>query len=262
MSYLESAILGIIQGAAEFLPISSSGHLVVARSLMGLEEIPILFDIMMHLPTLLAIVIVFRRRLGELFGALFRFLLGRRRDGDAENLRLIRNILIATAATAIVGFGFEKLQDRIPASPKLVGGLFLVTAAVLLLSRFFRGSRTGLTVGHALATGVAQGFGVLPGISRSGITLSATLACGADREKAGEYAFLLAIPAVVGAFALKVGDLEAMAIEPGVLALGMACSLATGLASLIVLLRLIRRGRLYLFSLYLVPVGIASLILL
>jgi undecaprenyl-diphosphatase len=264
MSYFESAILGIIQGASEFLPISSSGHLVVARSLMGLPEIPILFDILMHLPTLLAIAIVFHRRLGELFAAFFRLLAGRRRDEDTENLRLIRNIVIATVATACVGFGFERLQSRYPISPKLIGGLFLVTAAILILTRLFRGSRrhSDLSVGHALATGAAQGFGVLPGISRSGITLSAALACGADREKAGEYTFLLAIPAVLGALVLKIGDLESMAVEPGVLFLGMACSLVIGLASLIVLLRLIRRGKLYLFSIYLIPVGIASLILL
>jgi len=264
MTYLQSIILGVVQGASEFLPVSSSGHLVVARNLMEMEEIPLLFDILLHLPTLLAIVIVFRKRIGALFSVVYRLLRGRKDPGDQENLRLVRTILIATAATAVVGYAFSRLQDQLPISARLVGALFLLTAALLLSTRFFRGKKSysDLTLGDALITGAAQGFGVLPGISRSGATLTAGLACGADRGKAGEYAFLLAIPAILGAFALKIGDIGEMAVDAGVLTVGMLCSFVVGLASLLLLLRIIRRGRLYLFVLYLVPVGIATIVLL
>jgi len=264
MTYLQSIILGIVQGASECLPVSSSGHLVVARHLMEIGEIPLLFDIMLHLPTLLAIVIVFHKRIGALFAVVYRFLARRTDPRDAENLRLLRTILIATAATAAVGYVLSRLEDRLPISTGLVGALFLVTAAILLATRFFRGKKryADLTIRDAVITGAAQGVGVLPGISRSGVTLAAGLACGTDREKAGEYAFLLAIPAILGAFALEVGGIGEMAVGAGILAAGMACSFVVGLASLLLLLRIIRRGRLYLFVLYLVPVGIATIVFL
>ena len=269
MTVIEAILLGIVQGITEFLPVSSSGHLTVARNLMGLDEIPMLFDVMMHLPTLLAVVLVFRKRIGALFASLFRFLTRSTREDDRENLRLIVIIIIASLTTAVIGLGVERLQKSFPVSIKLVGGFFLVTAAVLIASRFFHGSRGHRSRGYeslklkdALLTGAAQGLAVLPGISRSGMTIAASLACGIERKKAGEYAFILSIPAILGALALEVKDLDLLPVDPYFLTAGLISSFVVGLLSLLLLLRIIRKGRLYLFSIYLIPMGLATILFL
>ena len=190
MSFIQSILLGALQGATEFLPVSSSGHLAVARAYMGLEHIPILYDILLHAATLVAILLVFQRRIGEIAISLWRFL--RRKNGkeDGENLRLILILLIATAVTAAVGLGFSEVQDRLiftneSTGRRIVGVLFLVTALILFLSPLARGNKKYRDLGifTGLLTGIAQGIGVLPGISRSGITLSASLASGLERQK-------------------------------------------------------------------------------
>lgn len=269
MSFFQSILLGALQGVTEFLPVSSSGHLAVVRAyFMGLEQVPILFDILLHTATLAAILVVFRRRIGEIFFSLWRFLRRKSGEEDRENLRLIVIILIATLATIVVGFGISELQDRLALTEgtiglRAVGVLFLVTALVLFLSPLARGTRNyrDLSVLAGLFTGIAQGIGVLPGISRSGITLSASLAMGMERNKAGEYAFLLSIPAVLGALVLKARDFEQLPVDAVSLIAGMTISFLVGLLSLLLLLRLIRRGRLFLFGFYLVPLGIIVLIL-
>ncbi len=274
MTVIEAILLGIVQGVTEFLPVSSSGHLTVARNLMGLDEIPMLFDVMMHLPTLLAVVIVFRKRIGALFASLFRFLTRSTREDDRVNLRLIVIIIIASLTTAVIGLGIERLQKSFSISIKLVGVFFLVTAAVLIVSRFFNGSRgygsrgyegrgyESLRLKDALLTGAAQGLAVLPGISRSGMTIAASLACGIERKKAGEYAFILSIPAILGALTLEIKDLDLLPVDPYFLTAGMISSFVVGLLSLLLLLRIIRKGRLYLFSIYLIPVGLATILFL
>jgi undecaprenyl-diphosphatase len=266
MSVLQSLLLGVLQGVAEFLPISSSGHLALAQTLMGLREVPVLYDVLLHVSTLLVVLIVFRKRVAAILGSLWRGLRGRRRPEDRENLRLALWILLATVATAAVGLLLSRFEGVLLGRPDLISILFLVTAAILIATAFFRGERGYLELGvaGALLIGLAQGVGVLPGVSRSGITIAAVLFLGLQREKAGEMAFLLAIPAILGALVLQLrqaGELGA-AVAPLPLAAGLLASLVVGLAALLLLLRLVRRGRLYLFSLYLIPAGVAGLLLL
>ena len=262
MSILESVLLGFIQGVSEFLPVSSSGHLAVARNLMGFGDIPILFDVLMHVPTLAAISIVFRKRITELLVSLSRGI--RRKNGpeDRNNLRLLGVIFIATVCTAIVGFALAKIEDHFVMTPKVISVLFLFTAAILVLSSLFKGSKQygDISIKEGVITGIAQGIGILPGISRSGITISASLSTGISREQAGEYSFLISIPAILGAVAYKIGDIEALAIDPLVLAAGLLTSFVVGLLSLLLLLQIVKRGRLYFFSFYLVPLGILTLL--
>ncbi len=262
MSLLESVLLGFIQGVSEFLPVSSSGHLAVARYLMGFGDIPILFDVLMHIPTLAAILIVFRKRIAGLLISLSKGIRGKKGPEDKENLRLLGVICVATVCTAIVGYGLAKIEDHFAMTPKVVSVLFLLTAVILVLSRFFKGSKQYGDIGikEGVVTGIAQGIGVLPGISRSGITISASLSAGMSRERAGEYSFLISIPAILGAVAYKIGDIEALAIDPLVLAAGLLTSFVVGLLSLLLLLRIVKRGLLYFFSFYLVPLGILTLL--
>jgi undecaprenyl-diphosphatase len=264
MSILQSISLGFIQGVTEFLPVSSSGHLLISRRIMGFADIPILFDILMHVPTLLAIVIVFRKRIGEILVSLYR-LVGRKNSSqDSENLRLLGIICLATVCTALVGLALAKLQDRYIITTKIVAMLFVFTAIILVLSQFFRGSKDygDLGIREAVITGIAQGIGVLPGVSRSGITISASLAAGMSRERAGEYCFLISIPAILGALIVKIKDIEILPVSPLVIGVGMVTSFFVGLLSLLLLLQIIKWGRLYFFSFYLIPLGILTYLFL
>ena len=264
MTIFEALLLGFIQGITEFIPVSSSGHLVVVRSIIGLEDIPLLFDVFLHVATLVAVVLVFRRRIIGIFGSLRRLLIRKKTDNDAENLRIVLIVIGASVCTAIIGGGLSFIE--IDQHPKVVSLLFIVTGLVLLATRCAKGSIGYSDAGAKLTliTGIAQGLGVLPGISRSGITISAALFAGMDREKAGEFSFLIAIPAIVGALALELrqtGDLMAV-VPPAILGVGVSAAFISGLVSLYILLRLIRSGKLFIFSVYLIPLGIIGAILL
>jgi len=265
LTTIQSVTLGALQGLAEFLPISSSGHLLVLRRLMGLGEVPVLYDVLLHVATLLVVLIVFRRRIGAVVAALWRAL-GRRPQAapaaaDAENRRLALYIVVATAVTGAVGLLLSRAEGRILALPWALPLCFLLTALILLATSFFGGEKNYVEVGvvGALLVGLAQGIGVLPGISRSGITIAAALFCGLQRERAGEFSFLLAIPAVLGALLLKLGDAGTLLaeVDPLRLGVGLLVAFAVGLGSLLLLLRVVRRGRLPWFALYLLPLSVA-----
>jgi undecaprenyl-diphosphatase len=262
MTILQAILFGVIQGATEFLPVSSSGHLAVLKSVLDLTEVPILFDVLLHVATLIVVVIVFRERIAKILVSLGRWI-GRRATGeDAPNLRLAWVIVIATVVTGALGLALNELD--VGMQPRIVSVLFIVTGLILIGAHFVSGARGYRDVGlkDALIVGAAQGFGVLPGISRSGITISASLAAGLSRERAGEFAFLISIPAILGALVLSLRDAGelAAAVPPAALIAGFAAALVVGLVSLMLLVRMIRRGRLFYFSFYLIPLGIAGII--
>ncbi len=262
MNLIESFLLGLLQGATEFLPVSSSGHLLMARFIFEINNIPVLFDILLHLSTLVAVVIVFRRRIRAIVVSLIRFMRRQTDDEDKGNLKLAVLIILATACTGVVGVGLSYLDAEL--YPKLISSFFLLTGLILITTRFMHGNKqydkTG--VREAVITGFAQGIGVLPGISRSGITIAAALAVGVDREKAGEFSFLIAFPAIVGAAILDIrqaGNLMDI-VSPLSLAAGMGAAFVSGLFCLLLLIKLIKGGKLYLFSIYLIPLGVLTLI--
>ncbi len=267
MSFFQSIILGALQGLAEFLPISSSGHLLVLKHLFGLGSVPLLFDILLHVATLAVVVVAFRKTIGRLFASLFRFLAGKKTEGDSDNLYLILVILAATVCTGALGYAVSKIDIE---SPRLVSCFFIVTGLILIVPAVLKGKQAkpagrgepGLIQG--LIVGLAQGIGALPGISRSGITISAALACGIGREKAGEFSFILSIPAILGALVLDLKDSGELlsSVSLPVLGAGMLTAAAVGAAALFLLLKLVRQGRLYLFSIYLIPAGILGILFL
>lgn len=274
MTIVEAVLLGAVQGVTEFLPVSSSGHLAVLKHLFGRGEVPILFDVLLHVSTLAVVVIVFRDRIGSILVSLARLVSGaggrgattEHRDADsrhAENLRIVWLAIIATVVTAVLGLGVSRLEPG--QFPKLVGALFLVTALILIGTRFARGSRgyEGLGPGRAAIAGFAQGLGVFPGISRAGITISAGLLSGVARREAAEFSFLISIPAILGALVLTIGDLGELGATVPLASLlaGVVTSFFVGLASLKLLLRLVHGGRLYLFAVYLIPLGILTIVL-
>lgn len=264
MTIFQALLFGALQGITEFLPVSSSGNLAVLKSIMELQEVPVLFDVILHIATLIVVVLVFRDRIGRIIRSVVRWI-ARRSDGsDAEDLRLAWVIILASVITAGLGLAVNELDAG--ANTKLVSVLFIVTGALLVVARFMHGADGYDRIGvkHGLIVGFGQGLGVLPGISRSGITITAALVAGMDRERAGEFAFIVAIPAILGAFVLTLRDaaeLSSMVSVPALI-VGFVAALIVGLGALLILIRLIRRARLYLFSFYLIPLGIVGLILL
>jgi undecaprenyl-diphosphatase len=266
MTGIQSLLLGVLQGVAEFLPISSSGHLLLLRQLMNLGDVPLLYDVLLHVCTLIVVIIVFRSRIGSILSSIWKALKSQSDPRDRENLRLTLYILVATAVTGVLGFVLSRFEDLFFNRPRLVSLLFLVTALFLLSSLLRRGSRNYLELGFlgAILVGLAQGAGVLPGISRAGITISVALLLGLDRQRAGEFSFLIAIPAILGALLLQLREADALLemINPLTMLVGFASSFVIGLLSLLLLLRVLRKGQLALFSIYLVPLAVISFILL
>jgi undecaprenyl-diphosphatase len=262
-------LLGSLQGATEFLPISSSGHLVLARAAIDLPQGSLLFDVLLHVATLFVVCFVFRSRLVALLGAAADLLLRPARPDPARapERRLLLLLLIATAVTGVVALSVNALEP--PRQARWTGAMMLVTAVVLVVGRRLstrqeKRARSGQP-GWRWATGVgfAQGIAVLPGLSRSGLTIAVATAGGAAREAAAEFSFLASIPAIVGAFIITAGDAAALGseIDLGVVVAATGAAVVTGYVALRLLLQLVRGGRLHLFAYYLVPVGTIALLL-
>jgi len=273
MTFFQDVILGIIQGLTEFLPVSSSGHLVLFQNLFGMEEPNIFFDICVHIGTLLAVIVVFYKELWEMLREVFRhwsrfltptgwhFLY-------FENAitRTVLLIVIASIPTAIIGFCFSKIAHIIFGQLWLVGVFLLLTGTFLWLTRkITSGHRKAreLTIKDALIIGTCQGVAVLPGISRSGATISVALARGVQPSTAGRFSFLLSIPAILGSFILEfdtsIFQSNTIWLE-GYMAAGIAAGFV-GFLALMFLLKVIDKGRLYLFSPYCWAIGTIALIL-
>lgn len=273
MTVVQSVLLGLLQGVAEFLPISSSGHLILAQRLFNLQDVPLLFDVVLHVATLLAVVLFFRVQVWELLKAFGRWV-ARKPITDAQGIspltatdenarQTVEAVIFVTIVTGGIGVGVEKILKGV--SPFAVCIMFLLTAVILVFGSLISAKRSDRvlspTMWMAILIGAAQGVGTLPGISRSGITISAALLCGLTAEAAGEFSFIVSIPAILGAFVLQLKDAEAVAglgILP--LALGAITAFVTGYLSLALLMRMIKRGHLAWFAVYLVPVAIAGMV--
>ncbi|MGP1368628.1 MAG: undecaprenyl-diphosphate phosphatase [Treponema sp.] len=285
MTIIQGILLGILQGIAEFLPISSSGHLAVAQKLFGLSDVPLLFDIVLHLATLAAVILYFRKKIAKLFVILWQWLMHKTfaEDGDDTDIlagntergrRTIIAVFVTTVVTGAIGVFTSKLIPDM--SLKVTAGGFIVTAALLIISAFIEKRRKaaqqtfsstsdtpkGINIAQAALIGVMQGIGTFPGISRSGSTIAGALFGGLDRAAAGEYSFIVSIPAILGAFVLELKDLDKVGTSIGAAPViaGCAAAFAWGYISLTVLMKIIKKGRLEWFAAYLIPLGIAGLI--
>lgn len=285
MSIFQAIILGVLQGIAEFLPISSSGHLAVAQRLFGLSDVPLLFDVMLHLATLAAVILYFRRKIARLFVILFRWVAGKENEGSQNSPRTapeadlltgtdelgrktILAVIFATLVTGAIGIVTSKLIPGLPLKVTCLG--FLVTAGLLIFSAKFEKRKAaqgmeekGISILQALFIGFMQGVGTLPGISRSGSTIAGAQLTGVNRAAAGEFSFIVSIPAILGAFVLEAKDLGEVGSQIGALPVFCGClaAFAWGYLSLSFLMKLIRKGKLEWFACYLLPLGIAGLIL-
>ena len=288
MSVIEGILLGILQGVAEFLPISSSGHLSVAQNLLHLEEVPLLFDVFLHLATLVAVCLYFRKQIWNLLKCFGRWIARKERPvdtidetdllcgNDKIGRKTIIAVIISTLITGVIGLVTSKLIPDL--SVKFVCLGFIVTAFMLIFSaliekrnnkeeniaKFTEKRKNGISPLQAVVVGLLQGFGTLPGVSRSGSTIAGAMSSGMDRKVAGEYSFILSIPAILGAFVLELKDLGEMtgAIGAAPIIAGCAAAFAVGYISLTLLMKMIRKGKLQWFAAYLIPAGILGMIFL
>jgi undecaprenyl-diphosphatase len=268
---LTAAFLGLVQGLTEFLPVSSSGHLVLLQYAAGLREPELLFDLVLHLGTLAAVFVVLRHSVAEaLRGGVL--LLRSAFSGRAAFSALVREnpgarmawlIILGSIPTGAIGLVFHKAADTLFASPLIAASMLLVTGALLMGSRYMPVKDSGILemrVRDALVIGVVQGLAILPGLSRSGSTISAALFCGVGRDCAGRFSFLVSIPAILAAVCLEfVSGGDRGSASPSILLLGASVAAVTGYAALRVLLSVVRKGRLHFFAPYCWLVGLAAL---
>ncbi|MEW5945283.1 MAG: undecaprenyl-diphosphate phosphatase [bacterium] len=265
-----SLFLGIVQGVTEFLPVSSSAHLVLAQHFLGVREHALLLDVMLHVGTLLATVWYFRADILLIAARFFGKTAGTDADwlaSPAEARKYVLFIILATIPAAAVGVTLKDFIETLFTSPAAAGCNLFITGVLLLATLLARrdGKQTALLPVWAIfAVGIAQAAAIAPGISRSGATISAALLVGARRDDAARFSFLLSIPAILGAAALQTGDLRSSDLAPHLasIAAGTAAAFLSGLVALHVVFTAVRRSTLAVFTPYCWAVAAAALIAL
>lgn len=270
LSIFKAIILGAIQGATEFLPVSSSGHLVIVQSLLGIQLEGgnlLVFDVCLHFGTLLAILVFFRRETGQIIASFFR----RVSDDMPEKGFSVRQarklgilIIVGTIPAVIVGPLLNDFFETLVSNPVSAAFMLLVTGAILWGTRWVGEGAIGIAhMGwvRAFIIGCAQALAIIPGISRSGSTIAGALYLGIDRDLAARFAFLLAVPAIAGAMVFKFGDLALFTSDLIVATVvGTLVAFVVGLACIKWLLGVVRRGQISWFAPYCWLVGLATIV--
>lgn len=251
-------LLAVTQGLTEFLPVSSSGHLRLLQRGFGVDAPQTLFDIVLHVGTLFPVLFVYRREIGRMLDGLWASARRGATPAQTAHARLALLVVVGSVPTAFIGLGLGEVMESLALDLAWVAVALTVNAFILFGLGFLqrRGeaapgrSLQELTIRDALLVGTVQGVAVFRGISRSGSTITAGMLSGLDRESAAAFSFLLSVPAILGALLLKI-DIDLIAADGlSIYLLGGAVAAATGTVALLVLLRLLRRGRLHLFAWY------------
>lgn len=258
MSFITAIVLGIIQGLTEFLPVSSSAHLVFAEQLLKLStNIRLSYSAFLHLGTTIALLIFFGKRIIQIVGSIFAKPTMERRN----NLLLIFYIIIGSIPAAIIGLLFKDKIELTFAQPIFPAFFLIITAFLLFCTKLFKTPERKLTLATTLIIGIAQAIALLPGISRSGATIAIALLLGLSSFEAFEFSFLLSIPAFIGANLFTFKDLSNTAISGPTIILGVLIAAFIGLLALTWLKNLVLRRKLYYFGFYCIVVSILALII-
>lgn len=254
MSLLASIVLGIIQGLTEFLPVSSSGHLELAKAIFGDQSTPqesMIMTVFLHGATALSTILVFRKEVAEIFRGLFQFKWN-------EEAQFSVKIIISMIPAALVGLLFEDaLETLFTGQILLVGLMLLVTGALLLLADQAKNTDKKVSYSHALIIGISQAIAILPGISRSGATISTSVLLGIDRSRAARFSFLMVVPLILGKMAkdLLGGDVTLSGENFLNLAAGFIAAFVTGWIACKLMIALVKAAKLWYFSVYCFIVG-------
>jgi undecaprenyl-diphosphatase len=259
MGNLESLILGVIQGLTEFLPVSSSGHLELAKALFGDESLPeesLLFTVVVHFATALATVVVFRKEVATILTGLFQF-------KNNQEFRFSLNIIISMMPAALVGlFLEEEIESLFGGKVLLVGVMLLVTGVLLLFANNTEAGDKNVSKGKAFIIGLSQAIAILPGISRSGATISTSLLLGISRERAARFSFLMVVPLILGKMTKDILD-GGFSVQDGIplnIFIGFVAAFATGIWACNWMIDIVKRANLNYFALYCFIVGIIAII--
>ena len=259
MGILESIILGIVQGLTEFLPVSSSGHIELGKAILDVQMADnLLFSIIVHGATSLSTIVVFRKVIVDLIRGLLEF-------KNNEEFQYTLKIVISMIPVGIVGLLFEeKIESFFTGDVLFVGCMLLITGLLLTITYFAKNTTKDISYKSALIIGLAQTFAILPGISRSGATISTALILGVDKEKAARFSFLMVLPPIIGATLLSVKDFfesssTTESIGVAALVFGFAAAFLSGLAACTWMINIVKRGKLIYFAYYCFAVGAISI---
>jgi len=257
MTWIEALILGLLQGLTEFLPVSSSGHLEIGSAIFGLQEENLTFSIIVHGATFLSVIVVFRNDILNLITGLLKF------EWNDET-KFILLLIISALPVGIVGVLFKsQIESLFEGNILLVGSMLLITSMLLLLTNFAPNKKKDITLKSSIIIGLAQTIAILPGISRSGATISTALYLGIDREKATRFSFLMVLIPIFGASFLEILDL-ASATEPSAIAtssllIGAVAAFFSGLLACSWMLKIVKKGKLAYFSAYTALAGATAI---
>lgn len=265
---VKAIILGIVQGLSEFLPISSSGHLVLFSNILDFQESGLAFDVFVHFGTLIAVVIVFRNDVWEMLrwlpGVPQFVMNGMRIEREEDQYKAMSFfIVVGTIPAAVLGLLFEDSIEQLFASPILVLFALFMTAMIMFSSRYTEENKPFMSLFHAIIIGIAQAFAIIPGISRSGSTIVTSLWLGIRREVAAKFSFLLSVPIILGATILKFKDLMEAPPSSGEminLVAGTVAAAVSGYLAIIWMLEIIKRQKLEWFGLYCAIVSIGGMV--
>ena len=277
MNLIEAFILGVLQGITEFLPISSSGHLALGKILLGSEvESGITYEVVVHFGTLVSIIYYYRDELGRLLASGLRFLLNPAKEKENKDIHFLGMILISMIPAFIVGFTLKDKVEAIFSNPLLVSIMLLVTGGLLFSTKFVptrtqefdisdepsQRSTTSIGIAKSFAIGLAQACAMIPGISRSGSTITIALWLGVNRKTAANFSFIMVIPVIGGAMLLQVLDLIELGVQWDalqVLIIGFLSSVISGYFALKYLIIVLKKSGFYLFSFYCWAVGLVGI---
>ena len=259
MDYLDSLILGVIQGFTEFLPVSSSGHLELGKSLLGDNSLPkesMIFTVVLHFATALSTIVVFRKDIIEIIKELLKFELN-------SNTQFVFKIIISMIPASLIGVFFEtELESLFSNNIVLVGAMLMVTGLLLILADRAHNTSKNISVKTAFTVGVAQAIAMIPGISRSGATISTAVLLGIDKTKAARFSFLMVIPLIFGKIFKDIfsGELNYESTQITSLAIGFIAAFVSGLLACTWMIRLVKNSQLKYFAYYCAVVGIIAIL--
>ncbi len=250
MDMLEIIILGIIQGITEFLPISSSGHLVIAQNILGIKSPGNTLEVLFHFGTLMSVVYVFFKDIKQIFLTM----------NEKNNQLFIFYLIIATLPAVFSGLLLKDYFLKIFDNVHLVGFALCSTGFILILSKRFKNNQKAITFSSSIAVGIAQAIAIIPGISRSGSTISMCMYLGIPPKEAARFSFLLSIPVILGASILGFLEVESNnTFNYLTLTVAITTSFVTGVLSLKILLKILETGRFYFFGFYCLIAGVSTI---
>ncbi len=260
MDTLDALLLGIIQGLTEFLPVSSSGHLELGKAILGDDSVPkesLLFTVVLHFATALSTIVVFRKDIFTIIKGALKFQWN-------EDLQFISKIVLSMFPAVVVGVFFEEeLEQLFSGNIFLVGCMLIVTAILLFFADKARNTEKKVSFANAFVIGISQAIAMLPGISRSGATISTSVLLGNDKTKAARFSFLMVIPLIFGKIAKDIlsGDLSYETSNISALSIGFLAAFFSGILACTWMIKLVKNSKLSYFAIYCTIVGIISIVL-